>query len=111
QPMYSKLNLPIENELKLFLLNQITKKCFLERKVNREIDKKITHNIQLTYDYLFNLNSEDSLLNIDKEVLHKLINISNHIERSRFVCDVICHLNDMEIGNFVRKSNKKIIVV
>ncbi|MFF3023399.1 HD domain-containing protein [Gottfriedia sp. NPDC057948] len=111
QPMYSKLSLPIENELKLFLLNQITKKCFLERKVNREIDKKITHNIQLTYDYLFNLNSEDSLLKLDKEVLQQLINISNVIERSRFVCDVICHLSDMEIGNFVRKSNKKIIVV
>jgi predicted deoxyguanosinetriphosphate triphosphohydrolase len=111
QPMYSKLNLPIENELKLFLLNQITKKCFLERKVNREIDKKITHNIQLTYDYLFNLNSEDSLLKLDKEVLQNLINISNHIERSRFVCDVMCHLSDMEIVDFVSNSNKKIIVV
>ncbi|MEE6450068.1 HD domain-containing protein [Gottfriedia acidiceleris] len=110
-PMYSKLSLPIENEIKLFLLNQITKKCFLERKVNREIDKKITHNIQLTYDYLFNLNSEDSLLKLDKEVLHQLINLSTVIERSRFVCDVMCHLSDMEIEDFVRKSNKKIIVV
>lgn len=111
QPMYSKLNLSIENELKLFLLNQITKKCFLERKVNREIDKKITHNIQLSYDYLFNLNSEDSLLNVDKEVLQKLIKISNHIERSRFVCDVMCHLCDIEIVDFVSNYNKKIIVV
>jgi|GEM_PF-6582366 len=111
QPMYSKLSLPIENALKLFLLNQITKKCFLERKVNREIDKKITHNIQLTYDYLFNLNSEDSLLKLDKEVLQQLINMSNVIERSRFVCDVMCHLSDMEIEDFVSKSSKKIIVV
>ncbi|PGL73250.1 HD domain-containing protein [Bacillus sp. AFS055030] len=111
QPMYSKLNLPIENELKLFLLNQITKKCFLERKVNREIDKKITHNIQFTYDYLFNLNSADSLLKLDKEILQKLISISNHTERSRFVCDVICHFSDMEIVDFVSNSTKKIIVV
>ncbi|MFB7141667.1 HD domain-containing protein [Gottfriedia sp. NPDC056225] len=111
KPMYSKLNLSIENAIKLFLLNQIPKKCFLERKINRDIDKKITHNIQLTYDYLFNLNSEDSLLNVEKEILQKLINLSNHVERSRYVCDVMCHLSDMEIVDFVKKFSKKRIVV
>ncbi|MFJ7941082.1 dGTP triphosphohydrolase [Peribacillus sp. NPDC096622] len=111
KPMYSKLKIPIQDQLKLFLLNQITRKCFLEREINLEIDRKIDNLMNRTFEYLFYLNTEVSMFPFEKQAVHKVVNTSSDIEKARYVCDLICHLSEKQIINLTNNLEEKIISI
>ncbi|MGG0413560.1 HD domain-containing protein [Peribacillus simplex] len=111
KPMNSKLKIPIQDQLKLFLLNQITRKCFLEREINLEIDRKIDYLMNRTFEYLFYLNTEVSLLPFEKQAMHNVVNTSSDIDKARYVCDLICHLSEKQIINLTNNLEEKIISI
>ncbi|NMH68101.1 dNTP triphosphohydrolase [Bacillus sp. RO3] len=111
KPMYSRLNIPLEDHLKIFILTQLTRKCFLETDISMAIDRKIDDVVKRAFDYLFHCSDEVSLVPLDHAVMENLANMSDEAEKARTVCDLICRLTDDQLVHLTSKLNKKIIVV
>lgn len=109
-PMYSKITLSSENQLKIYILKQITKRCYLNSKLNKEIDKEINVYMRSVFDYLYHLDTEDSKINLEKKHLEKLINITDKVEKARYVCDLICMLSDLDVMEFVGNKRSDILI-
>ncbi|MBJ7987095.1 dGTP triphosphohydrolase [Bacillus cereus] len=106
-PKYSRLTLPFKVQLKIFLLLQLTHKCFLEREFNRELDGKIEDYIKRVFHYFYELDS-CSLPSIMKMRGQKK---SDEIERARNICDAICYLSDNQIVHLVDTKCYKSILI
>lgn len=111
KPMYSKLKLPLQDQMKLFLLNYITKKCYLERDFNKLIDTNVTDKLERTFDYFFHLNDDElPFFHLEKNSIQKLISTSNETEKARYICDIMCQFSDNQILNLTNKLDSRTIV-
>ncbi|MDT2047702.1 hypothetical protein CHN50_11825 [Priestia aryabhattai] len=109
-PMYSELEIPIQDQLKLFLLNQITRKCFLESEFNKGIDTKIDLRINKTFEYLFSLNTDVTILPLEQQNVQNLLSITNDTNKARYVCDLMCQLSENQILHLISHLEERIIL-
>ncbi|WP_369900071.1 HD domain-containing protein [Bacillus manliponensis] len=100
-PRYTQLTIPFFSEMKLFLLLQLTQKCFLEREYNRKLEDKIEGYMKEVFDYLFESTSFSLPIDMNFELVRNIPNYPHSVGRARAVCDAICHLSDDEVVHLV----------
>jgi dGTPase len=111
EPRHSRLEMPLEDQLKILILKQLTRRCFLESPYNIKAEKRIDDAMKKTFDSLFQFGGETSWMPFDHHVIEKLADLPEDDEKARLVCDCICLLTDDQLIQLNSNLKKSTILV